>query len=311
VPDNDADVATELSRLRSCPESDYSTYRTLLWRLTQQGPAIVPELQRIRRQGPGRLRAAALEVLVQMAGEDGLHPADLAAAERLVQIKAPSEPFLNISLCWDAWMCIRGGDQRGIMSTLGLTPVRPATFALANTVVSDSTADPDGLVFVTPQLDGWTVVAGGWCDPQHGERGEEVRHLVEQLSRQYGEAHAYSLTEYDDESDWLIARAGRTVRRYSETVPAWAIGQPLPVERRHLEALGVTGSPEELHATRETDDAFVDFSFACTARTVAAEMSIDIVGGVRRSDSTVAGIGILARTPGTSATSISPGAYEI
>jgi hypothetical protein len=152
-------------------------------------------------------------------------------------------------------MCVRGGDQRGIMTTLGLTPTRPATFALANTVVSDSTADSDGLVFVTPQLNGWTVIAGGWCDPQYDEQGEEVRHLVEQLSRQYGEAHAYSITEYGDESDWLIARAGRTVRRYSETVSTWAIGQPLPIERQHLDALGVTGSPEKMHGNEDMWEA--------------------------------------------------------
>ncbi|WP_229068823.1 hypothetical protein [Actinoplanes sp. DH11] len=308
MKESDADVETELSKLRGCPECEY---RTLVWRLAKRGPAIVPELQRIRRHGPGRLRGAALEVLVNIAGEAGLHPADLAAAERLVRIKAPSERFLNVSLCWDAWMCVRGGDQRGIMAILGLTPARAATFALANTVVSDSITGPGGLVFVTPQLNGWTVIAGGWCDPQPDEHGEEVRYLLEQLSSHYGEAHAYSLTEYGDESDWLIARAGRTVRRYSETVPAWAIGQPLPIERRHLDALGVTGCPELMHDNKDMEEAFADFSFACTARTVAAEMSIDIVGGVRRSDAAVEGIGMLAWTPGTSATRIAPAAYQI
>jgi hypothetical protein len=46
-------------------------------------------------------------------------------------------------------------------------------------------------------------------------------------------------------------------------------------------------------------------------RSVAAEMSVDIVGGVWRSDSLVRGTGMLARIPGTSTTSISPGSYEI
>ncbi|WP_430792011.1 hypothetical protein [Actinoplanes sp. G11-F43] len=298
MTDSGADVEVELSGLRGRPESEY---RTLLGRLIQRGPALVPTLRRIRRQGPGRLRAAALEVLVNIVGEAGLDPADLAAAERLVRIKAPVEPFLNVSLCWDAWICVRGGDQRGIMAALGLIPARPATFVLADTVVSDDIAGPGGLLFVTPQLNGWTVVAGGWCDPQSGERGAEVRRLVERLSERYGEAHAFSLTEYGDESDWLIARSGRTVRRYSETDPAWAIGQPLPVERRHLDASGTAGTPEQRDA----------FAFACTARTVAAEMSIDIVGGVRRSEATVDGLGMLAWTPGTTAAAIAPGAYQI
>ncbi len=46
-----------------------------------------PPLQQLRRHGPARLRAAALEVLVMIVGEGGLHPADVAAAERLVRIK--------------------------------------------------------------------------------------------------------------------------------------------------------------------------------------------------------------------------------
>ena len=66
-----------------------------------------------------------------------------------------------------------------------------------------------------------------------------------------------------------------------------------------------------MHGDKHMKDTFADFSFACTARTVAAEMSIDIVSGVRRSDATVEGIGILARTPGTTATTIAPGAYRI
>lgn len=286
-----------------------------VWRLARLGQPIVPKLQQIRRHGPGRLRAVALEVLVMIVGEGGLHPADLAAAERLVRIKAPLEPFLNVSLCWDAWMCIRTGDQRGIMTSLGLAPVRPATFALATTVVADRIDDPNGLVFVTPELNGWTVVAGRWCDPSDHERNEVVRQLVEKLSKQYSEAHAFFIDEYSEYSAWLIAKDGQTVRRYSEELPALAIGRPLPIERRHLDALGVSVSPEEMHLKVEDDpamdEAFSDFSYACTARTVAADLSIDIVGGLHRSASVVRGTGMLARIPGTSATTISPGGYQI
>lgn len=308
MSENDADLETELGRLRRCPGGERSS---LVWRLARREQTIVPQLQHIRRHGPGKLRAAALEILVNIVGEAGLHPADLAAAERLVRIKAPLEPFLNVSLCWDAWMCVRGGDQRGIMSAAGLTPVRPATFALATSVVSDRLDDPDGLVFVTPELNGWTVVAGRWCDPSNDERGEEVRLLVEKLSSEYGEAHAYFITEYSEYSTWLVAKNGQTIRRYSEESAASAIGRPLPVERRNLDALGISGSPEEMHGNEEMDEAFLEFSGTCTARTVAAEMSVDIVGGVRRSDSLARGTGMLARIPGTSTTRISPGSYEI
>lgn len=170
-------------------------------------------------------------------------------------------------------------------------------------------------MFVTPELNGWTVVAGGWCDPSDDDRGEDVRLLVEKVSKQYGEAHAYCISEYSEYSAWLIAKDGRTVRRYSEETPALAIGLPLPVERRHLDALGVSVSPEEMHTKVESDpamdEAFCEFSYACNARTVAAELSIDIVGGVRRSISVVRGTGMLARRSDASGFSILPGAYQI
>jgi hypothetical protein len=308
MSEHDADLGTELGRLRRCRGRERND---LVWRLARRGQAIVPQLQHIRRHGPGRLRAAALEILVNIVGEAGLHPTDVAAAERLVRIKAPLEPFLNVNLCWDAWMCVRGGDQRGIMGAAGLTPVRPATFALATRVVSDRLDDPDGLVFVTPELNGWTVVAGRWCDPSHDERGEEVRLLVEKLSSRYGEAHAYFITEYSEDSTWLVARDGQTVRRYSEESAALAMGRPLPIERRHLDAMGISGSPEQMHGDEEMDEVFLEFSGTCTARTVAAEMSVDIVAGLHRNDSLVRGTGMLARIPGTSTTCISPGPYEI
>lgn len=58
-------------------------------------------------------------------------------------------------------------------------------------------------------------------------------------------------------------------------------------------------------------EAFSEFSYACTARTVAAELSIDIVGGVQRSTSVVRGMGMLARGSDASGFSVLPGAYQI
>ncbi|GIF09264.1 hypothetical protein Asi03nite_68020 [Actinoplanes siamensis] len=94
---SDAGESLEIELGELC-EYSWRERSSRVWRLAQRGHAIASPLQRIRRHGPGRLRAVALEVLVMIVGEGGLHPADLAAAERLVRIKAPLEPALGISV---------------------------------------------------------------------------------------------------------------------------------------------------------------------------------------------------------------------
>jgi hypothetical protein len=209
------------------------------------------------------------------------------------------------------WLCVPGGDQEGIMAALGLTPIRPATFSLATTVNLDDLDDPAGLVFVTPELYGWTVVVGRWCDPCHPSRAEPVRQLAERLSSLYGEVHAYFITEYFTDSAWLVARDGQTIRRYIEGSPELSLGAPLPIERRALDALGVTGTPEELCDNEELEDTYIEFGGECTAMAVARELSVDIVGGVWRTPSDVHGTGMLAGIPGAPPTPMPPGHYAI
>ncbi|GAA4567841.1 hypothetical protein GCM10023176_21000 [Micromonospora coerulea] len=307
MDDDDASLEADLDLLRTHAGLDR---QRILWRLGERGEQVVPHLRQIRREGPGRLRAAALEVLVNIGGEALLDQADIAAAERLVRIKVRSEIPTGIDACWNYWICVRGHDQQGIMNALGLAAVRPATFALAASVITEDSHGADsGLFFVTPELNGWTAVIGPWCDPTDDDRHEEIRALVEQLSSRCGEAPAYYFGSQNDGSAWLIAQSGRTIRRYNELSAAMAIGQPLPIERQHLDELGISGNPEDHHDS-DDDMLLADFHLDCTADIVAAAMSIDIVAGVS-ADVVVRGTGLLARVPGASTTSIPPGSYRI
>jgi hypothetical protein len=189
VSPTDALVA-DLELLRSMPLGVDRC--RVLWRLPEHGPQVVDVLRRIRRGGPGRLRRAALEALVYLGGEAALDATDLAAVERLIRIKQRHELPQGIDACWNYWFCVPTGDQHGIMTILGLTPFRPATFALGASVIEGATHDGDaGLVFITPEINGWTAVIGPWCDPVDDDRHDEVRILVERLSDAYGEAHAF------------------------------------------------------------------------------------------------------------------------
>jgi hypothetical protein len=311
VPSTDALVA-DLELLGSMPLG--VERNRVLRRLPEHGPQTVEVLRRIRRAGPGRLRRAALEALVYLGGEAALDATDLAAIERLIRVKQRRhEPHLGIDACWNSWLCVPTGDQRGVMALLGLTAPRPATWELADSVILGATHGEDaGFVFVTPEVNGWTAVIGPWCDPDDDDRHEAVRVLVERLSDAYGEAHAFTWGNYEEGSAWLIARRGRTVRRYSQDSAAMALGDPLPIERAHLDRLGIPGAPEDHHGTDDEaiDEAMSAFLSDCSARHVAAALSLDTVWGMP-TDAVVSGRGLLARVPGAAAVPIPPGPHRI
>ncbi|MFI1503840.1 hypothetical protein [Streptomyces sp. NPDC020597] len=161
---------------------------------------MIPLLQRIREAGPGAQRARALTALAELGGEPALSAADAAAIERLIRVKLPGDRPEGMWGCWNHWIAVPSGEQTGIMRALGVVDPRPVTFALGNDIV-----DADGhrrgddedphtgyeRVFVTPELDGWTLVLGAWCDPCGEERRDDVLRLCTELSARYGQAQAY------------------------------------------------------------------------------------------------------------------------
>jgi hypothetical protein len=100
-----------------------------------------------------------------------------------------------ISTCWNDWLAVPTGDQVGVMEILELSLPRPITFAEAQEVIDADGHGEDGdrdhlsRVFVTPEVDGWTLV-GAWCDPFGSERREDVLRLCRALSARYGGAQA-------------------------------------------------------------------------------------------------------------------------
>ncbi|GAA4263911.1 hypothetical protein [Dactylosporangium darangshiense] len=74
--------------------------------------------------------------------------------------------------------------------------------------------------YVTPALDGWTLIFGGFPGV------EKAIPVCEAVSRRLGECHWYA-------SGWLVARAGRVVRYCDpEAYPGEVaeLGDPLPFE---------------------------------------------------------------------------------
>ncbi len=184
--------------------------------------SMVPELRAVRRHGPPRSRRSALLALLHLGGEQALDAADLAALRRLIAVKQPHDAPRRVGTCFTAWLTVRGGDQEGILRVLGLTRSAPATYGLGQTLVGHpGHGGPDGSrpgrhVFVSPQLNGWTVVFGSSCHPGR----PHVASWIERLSARYGDAQAYFFGSQGDGSAWLVGVRGSIVRRFSSTEPA-------------------------------------------------------------------------------------------
>ena len=304
-----------LELLASLASTRGHDHAAVLWQLDREhGPAAIPQLRQIRREGPGQLRRSALEALLYLGGEEALDERDVAAVERLIRILLPDDRPEMIDGCWNHWFTVRGGDQAGIMAVLGLTHPRPATFPLGADVVEQGAHDRRQceLVFVTPELNGWTAVIGPWCDLTEPDTAEDVRGRLERLSAGYGEAHGFYFGSQNDGSAWLVARDGRTVRRFYELDAAMAIGDPLPIEREVLARLGIDGRPEDLIDTddRALADAFYQFAYELSGKDISAALSLDTTWGMP-TDATVRGTGVLARIPGATSGLLPPGCYSL
>jgi hypothetical protein len=267
--------------------------------------SMLPELRTIRRTGPGRARRGALLALLHLGGEKALDPADLAALRRLITVKLPRDRPQPLDDGFCAWLTVRGGDQRGIMRVLGLNRSQPATYGLGETLVAHlGHGGPERHVFISPRLNGWTVVAGPSCSPY---RQPQIDTWVQQLSYLYGDAQAYFFGSQSAADAWLVGSRGRIVRRFNSEQPETSTGQPLPIELRALQRLGLTGPPERLD---DDSDDLDDFVGECGgAPRVAAELSIDPVWTGWPADLEVVGHPLIAWPESDDDVSILRGCY--
>ncbi|MFJ9096836.1 HEAT repeat domain-containing protein [Streptomyces globisporus] len=228
------------------------------WALGLLGPATHEPLRRVRAHGPGRLRARALATLAASGGEEALSAADRAAVERLIRVKLPRDRARPLDLCSASWLAVPTEDHQSIAQALGLHEIRPATFALGYDIVAHDTMDcaEYGRVYVTPAVDGWTLVLGPWCSPVDPERAADVLAVVTSLSRRYGRAQAYFFGEQGGGSGWLIAEQGAVLRRRSATERTCdadlAMGSPLPEE--------LTAGLEEGLTPKDSEDDWESFA---------------------------------------------------
>jgi hypothetical protein len=190
----------------------------------------------IRADGPGRARPAALRCLADIGGEQSLSSRDRRALERLIRVELVDDHPMPISCCFLSWIAVGSSDQSRVMEFFDLVASWPATFPLGIAAAdSDGHGHDDDFghlarVFVTPALDGWTLLVGPWCDPADEDRLDDVLELCVRASAEFGKAQAYWYGAQSDGSAWLVAENGTLIRRASNIDDA--LDEAVASERR-------------------------------------------------------------------------------
>ncbi|MER6560768.1 HEAT repeat domain-containing protein [Streptomyces sp. NPDC001027] len=211
-----------------------SVRQRAVWAFVAIGGGAVPALRRVRRApAPGpRLRAGVLEALAAVGGPAALEARDLAAWRRLTRIRRIAEVPEAMHLC-GSWYAVPSADQSAVLDAFDLGAAEPVTLRTGAAAWNHDSHDwrsggehaGCARVFVSPALDGWTLVFGEPSEDAHREKDadealrDEVRERVVRercaaLGRRFGAAHWYGMSCGDDWTAWCIAEGGEVVRYY-------------------------------------------------------------------------------------------------
>ncbi|WP_200302094.1 HEAT repeat domain-containing protein [Streptomyces adelaidensis] len=251
--------------------------------LTAIGTGAVPELRRLRQRpatGP-RIRSGALVALAAIGGPAALSPVDQDACRRLTRIKRPAEIPEAMHRC-TSWYAVPGSDRAAILEAFDLSDPEPVTLRTGAAAWEHDQhhwlrdrPHPHtdcARVFVSPELDGWTLVFGNPSQDTHridaaGDHdAAALAHLVRRrcadLSRRFGTAQWYGSHCRDNWTAWCIAEDGKVVRHYDlrAALEDGDEGPAHPAEAGYLLPHD-DGMPEDIY-----DDEGVWDSEAFTAR---------------------------------------------
>jgi hypothetical protein len=209
------------------------------WALRDLGDGVIGPLRLARRERrPARARRSALEVLAAVGGPAALDARDLAAVRRLIGLRARDEVPAPMDMA-GPWFALRTADTAGVLAAFGLSDPVPVTMRLgAAAWRHDRRAGAEhgacSRVYVSPVLDGWTLVFGSPSGDPHEPGGTAAGPLVRrrcgELSRRFGTAHWYGARHTDDWAAWCLAERGEVVRFYDAARPEETTGARHPAE---------------------------------------------------------------------------------
>jgi hypothetical protein len=166
------------------------------------------------------------------------------------------------------WYALPTTDQAAVLDAFDLTNPRLVTMRMGSSAwTNDQHNFPTRnhkrcrRMYVTPALDGWTLVFGNIPSVLHAfyasldappdqqqasadEREESLIGRCAWLSERFGAAQTYWASCGDSDTGWCIAEAGTVVRFYAAFDPDSQLGDPHPAEAGYLLPHEPTPFPE-------------------------------------------------------------------
>ena len=114
-----------------------------------------------------------------------------------------------------SWLAVKTEDADHLVASLGLLDAEPANWRTGTSAIYEPSLRATR-VFVSPPVNGWTLVAGlSLPHPVHARFVDKCRPLLETLSARYGDVHYFANDSIVDLHAWVRASGGRLVRGYA------------------------------------------------------------------------------------------------
>jgi hypothetical protein len=221
-------------------DPDESVRQRAIWALAEVGPDVLPILRHARRSA-GAHRPGALTALAEAGGWAALDARDQALVRRLIAVKRHRETPEPMHLC-GGWFALPTDNQAAVLDAFHLRDPFPVTMRLGEAAWTRDQHDWSrgdhtrcARMYVSPALDGWTLVFGHIPEVAHAAEDEalltdSVRRRCAELSATFGAAHWYGASCGDGWTAWCIAERGELIRYYDVFTPDSAIGPAHPAE---------------------------------------------------------------------------------
>lgn len=167
-----------------------------------------------------------------------------------VQVALDTTPDRPMSFGYNiAWFAVQSLDAQGIVEALGLTSPRPANWQSGLCAAYEEPR----CVFLTPPVEGWTLVIGQVLPDPGGEgRPDRCTPVLLELARRFPRVCYFSTYGRAEIHAWALAEHGRLLRQFAwigETGECPWDSDPLTAEERQL------GLHFARHALPAGDDA--------------------------------------------------------